>query len=78
MDVLAKFRCDSIKHTANGSEIELAAVGGNSPENEKFFKWTPCATIKLAIVNHETASVFIPGQEYYVNFSPADNQDPRI
>ncbi len=55
-----------------GSEIHLSAVYSGSPENEAFFKMTPGGNISLVTVNPEAAKQFIPGKEYYVDFTPVE------
>jgi hypothetical protein len=55
-----------------GYKLKFTAVSGGSEENEKFFKWTPSASIEMATVNAEAAKQFVPGQQYYVDFSLAE------
>lgn len=57
-----------------GTEVELSAVYNGSEENKKYFKWTPNGKIVLGILNEEAASMFEPGKEYYVDFTPANTQ----
>lgn len=65
----AKFKCDSVTLTESGKEVNLSPVTSGGPENENFFKWTPSGAINMGIVN--PAVDFNPGQEYYVDFTPA-------
>lgn len=55
-----------------GSEIHLSAVYSGSPENEAFFKMTPGGNISLVTVSPKAAEQFIPGKEYYVDFTPVE------
>ena len=69
MTVRAKFRCDEITLTASGGVVKLNVVTAGNPENEKFFKWTPAGEIKMGTVNSEALKEFVPGKEYYVDFT---------
>jgi hypothetical protein len=71
MSVRAKFKVHSITATEAGSQIKLQPVVGGSPENEKFFKYTPSGSIDIGTVNPEASSQFKSGQEFYVDFTPA-------
>lgn len=71
MGVRAKMRCESVTNRVNGSDILLQPVTGGSKENESFYKYTPGGKIELSTVNPEAAKGFVPGQEYYVDFTPA-------
>lgn len=66
--VRAKFRVTQVTKTESGEKVELAPVTGGSPENEKFFKWTPSGKIEMGIVNPEIKE-FNPGDEFYVDFT---------
>lgn len=70
--IRAKFRCDEIAQTVNGSQIRLSPVTSGSEENANFFKWTPTGKIDMGIVNSEVANQFVPGKDFYVDFTPAD------
>lgn len=71
--VRAKFEVRSVETYDEGSAIELDAVYDENPESEngKFFKYTPGGQITLEVVSPETAKLFVPGKEYYVDFTPA-------
>jgi len=72
--VRAKFVVQSVKAYAyGGKEIEASAVTGGSneiPENQRFHKATPSGTIKMMVDNPPAAEVFVPGMEFYVDFTP--------
>lgn len=53
--------------------VQLSAVKDEDPqsENGKFWQATPMGTVSLTINNPRGAEVFEPGQDYYVDFSPA-------
>lgn len=71
MTVRAKFRVETVTQTIHGFTVDLKPVTGGSPENERFFKWTPSGEIKMGTVNAEAAEQFKPGTEFYVDFTPA-------
>lgn len=47
---------------------ELNIVTDGSPENKKFFQWTPSGTLKVGLIREKA---FIVGKEYYVDITPA-------
>jgi hypothetical protein len=74
MTVRAKFRVVSVTESENGLKTaNLSPVTSGSPENERFFKWTPGGQIVLGTINPEAAKEFYPGREFYVDFTPADD-----
>lgn len=66
--VRAKFVCEK----AEEGQITLRAVTEGSEENEKFFSFTPSGQISIGTVNEAAAAEFIPGEEYYVDFTKAE------
>ena len=59
--------------------VKLAPVYGRgkngkpeSPENKAFYAATPSGEIELTTVSEAAAQAFVPGQAYYVDFTPAD------
>lgn len=79
--VRAKFRCETVQPSDNGSQtIMLVPVGhgGNpNPENEKFFKSTPHGQINLSLVHPDAAKEFRPGVEYFIDFTSVHEQDAK-
>lgn len=72
MTVRAKFKVQSITEVEGGLKTaSLTAVSSGSPENAEFFKWTPSARIELSTMNPVAAEQFVPGKEFYVDFTPA-------
>lgn len=66
----AKFTCSSVRkyrHWNQGFlyEAEFTAVTSGSAENESFFASTPSGIIKISTVRDD---LFVPGQDYYVEF----------
>ena len=73
--VRAKFVCRLVEKTcpeADYSTVVLDPVISGSKENEAFYEATPGGGIELQIVRNETAQLFEPGKEYYVDFTPVE------
>ncbi len=70
--VRAKFKVDEVAQTVNGGKVTLSPVTSGSPENEKFFKWTPYGKIEMGTINPDAISQFVPGKEFYLDFTPAE------
>jgi len=49
----------------------MNAVHGNGEENKSYSNATPCAMFEMQITNPNAFGFFQPGQEYYVDFTPA-------
>lgn len=71
MTVRAKFVVDKVSVTRYGTEIEMSPVSGNSADNASFFRYTPNGSLKMGIVNPEVADEFVPGKEFYLDFTAA-------
>lgn len=71
MSVRAKFRCH-FKDEQN-KVIRLSPVHSGSPENEKFFSYTPGGDIALWLGDKAKSAFdsFEQGKEYYVDFAEA-------
>lgn len=68
--IRAKFKVVSITETEGGlRSVKLQPVTSGSPENELFYKWTPSGEINLSTINTNVAKEFIPGLEFYVDFT---------
>lgn len=71
-----KFKCQSVTKRLgfNGDpfnyDAEFQVVYGGSPENKAFFAATPSGSIKVATFKEDQ---FVPGKEYYVDFTPAED-----
>ena len=71
MSVRAKFEVQSVTNSKSGATIALSPVTCGSPENESFFKYTPCGEIKIGTINPDAATQFAPGKQFYVDFTEA-------
>jgi hypothetical protein len=85
--VRAKFMCNSyetsLQHAGRDAAgnlqppvecrtVKLSAVYDGSPENKRFFRFTPSGQISLGTLNPEAWRVFELGKEFYVDFIPTD------
>jgi hypothetical protein len=75
--VQAKFTCTSKKEVPDGFVIEMIPVVSGSPENERYFKYTPFGKIEMGTINRDASDSFIVGTSYYVCFSPANGCAPE-
>jgi hypothetical protein len=71
--VRCKFKVESREDVKDGANITLRAVTNGSPENEKFYQYTPGGHFQLSIVKPETADFFRIGEEYYIDISKVAN-----
>jgi hypothetical protein len=70
--VRAKFRVQSITESEGGVKTaKLFPVTSGSAENAEFYKWTPGGSIDLGTLNPKAAEQFVPGREFYVDFTAA-------
>ncbi|AYP28994.1 hypothetical protein AS1_14 [Marinobacter phage AS1] len=69
MSVRAKFKVETVTQDESGSRVSLTPVTGGSKENEKFFRFTPFGSIEMGTINKEVAKQFVPGDEFYVDFT---------
>lgn len=71
----AKFHCHTVSVFAHGGkEVKLSVVyvpTPNGTENHKFTKATPSGEITMRVDNPEASVQFVPGHEYYVDFTDA-------
>jgi hypothetical protein len=64
-----KFKCQSVTEFEGGFSAEFYAVHSGSPENEKFFKFTPNASLKLQTLHEKGFEV---GAQYYLDITKAE------
>lgn len=72
MSVRAKFKVETVTHTTSGASVLLQPVTGGSKENESFYRYTPGGKIELSTVNKAAAEQFVPGKEFYVDFTAVE------
>lgn len=70
----AKMWIESITKTEWHEELKLQAVFGNSTnkEDNTYSEATPRATLTMSVTNKELWGKFIPGQKFYLDFTPAE------
>ena len=74
MSVRAKFRCTSITiFEGESREYSFSPVyGKDGSANADWSKWTPNGSLKMTINNPACFDKFETGQEYYLDFTPAE------
>lgn len=76
----AKLKVANVSQNTDGSEnLLFTAVyksdgypADGSDENNTFAKFTPSAEFKMLVNNPALAGKFVLGQEFYVDFTPAN------
>lgn len=53
--------------------LVFSPVTANSEENKTFYKWTPTGKFQFDTINPVAADNFKVGQEYYLDFIPANS-----
>ena len=71
MSTRCKFKCESVKHDVNGGSVVLVPVTSTNPENSLFFKWTPHGKFEMGTINKDVIAMFVPGEDYYIDITPA-------
>jgi hypothetical protein len=79
MSVRAKFRLNSYETCLAGwtggkelRTLKFTPVIDGSPENKKFYSYTPSGSLELGTVNPEAWEKFELGKEYYLDFTLAE------
>lgn len=71
MATRCKFRCNTVTvHDGGQKSANLTPVTSGSEENKSFWKYTPSGNLELTWVNPDVE--FTPGQEYYLDITPAN------
>lgn len=68
--IRAKFYVQAVKLTSWGTSVELNVVT-RGEDNKKWSQATPSGQITMQIKNDLAAAMYAPGQEWYVDFTPA-------
>jgi hypothetical protein len=82
MAVRAKFRVTAVEDAQWGEQWAGAktitllpvggAAGGESEENKQFYAATPGGMVVLSVLNPAASAQFALGQEFYLDFTPAE------
>lgn len=70
MSVRAKFYVTEVARTVSGGRVTLQAVCRGA-DNKAWASYTPVGTITLTILNEVAVEHFKPGEEFFVDFTPA-------
>lgn len=75
--VRAKFFVQSVEHLHTGgvdpcTNITMAPVYANGDENADWSKYTPGGKLEMMVTNQSAIDQFDLGQEFYLDFTPAD------
>jgi hypothetical protein len=73
-----KFRCESKVPAWEGStdhfKVSFQTLYDTSiPEDERFSKYTPSGQMEVTISNPAALEMIQPGQDYYIDISPASS-----
>lgn len=74
----AKFQCQRIEEMryqgGKQTKVVLTAVTAyNAPEDKPFWDATPIGEITIGVANEQALKLFVPGQQYFVDFTPASS-----
>lgn len=73
----AKMKINSVLSFGTGETLKLSAVAKNgydsegNDENNTYAKFTPSASLEITIMNPNLLGKFKVGEEYYLDFTPA-------
>jgi hypothetical protein len=67
--VRARFRVSHVTLHEDSGQVHMDAAHG--PGNEDWSKYTPSGTVDMVITNVDALACFVPGQEYFLDFTPA-------
>lgn len=70
MKIRTKFRVNSVNHNVDGTQVSLSVIPDDSPKNSRPNYVPPFGTINLGLLSHETGKAFVPGKDFYVDFTP--------
>lgn len=70
MSVRAKFFVQEVAHSTNGGRVVLQAVC-RGEDNKEWSRYTPSGSITMGVLNDAALAEFVPGEEFYVDFTPA-------
>lgn len=68
----AKFTLQTVLLTTYGEQLTFGAQYSNSKEDNSFSDATPSASLSMSVTNKELFGKFKPGQQFYVDFTPAE------
>ena len=73
MNIRAKFKVDSVTLHQSGETIKMSAVCyDGTAENASFCNYTPTGSFEMSVTNEAIFGAFKPGEEHYLDFTPAE------
>lgn len=73
--VRCKVACSYVNtESKESTSLVFSAVYSGSKENEEFFKYTPALSLQISCANNEATKMFKPGNEYYLDITPAEKE----
>lgn len=74
MKMRAKLQIETVTNTTYSERLKFHAVygGDKNKEDNTFSEATPSASLEMEITNKELHGKFVPGQKFYVDFTPAE------
>lgn len=76
MEIVAKFKCETILKGVDAETPTLRAVyGKDGTPNAQWSKWTPSGSVEMQITNPAAHGFFRPGVEYIATFREAEPND---
>lgn len=78
MTARAKFSCESMEvFVGTYRNYRFRAINDDSTEeNRKFTKYTPAGQLQISVDNPSIS--FVPGKEYYLDFTPVDEEEEEV
>jgi len=70
MKIRTKFRVNSVNHNVDGTQVSLSVIPDDSPKNNGSNYVPSFGYINLGLLSHETGKAFVPGKDFYVDFTP--------
>lgn len=71
MGVRAKFFVQSVEHHASGQAVIKLGAVCRGEDNKEWSKYTPAGNITMTVLNELATEQFVPGEEFYVDFTKA-------
>lgn len=72
----AKFKCKEVDEFESSEAVCLEVVNGDTKDGSRdFIDITSSGEIKILVDNPESMGFFIPGEEYYLDFSKVEKAE---
>jgi hypothetical protein len=70
---VTRFNWEAVEVVLNPVMVSLVKSEEDSKENTDFWKATPNGELKMTVCNPKALDYFKPGEEYYLDFSKAED-----